>query len=249
MSRTLWSLLVVLTLAACSSMRSEKRPVEAPPPTTGPQAGAAQAAPGAPEQRAAQGPSEEQAALARIQSRLDEANRELQSARSEVTASEQDLQRARQQADAAGRSDDALVRARAVEAVNVAQDRHRVASAHAAYAQQLVDARNAEVEAARAHLQAVDVQRTPPSDPSRNERIAEATRAEDAARARATDLGKKALAAEKEWQALAQASQASRGSTGAASAAPPASASGTGSSASDASAPATTPPSPPAPRP
>jgi hypothetical protein len=244
MSRTLWSLLVVLMLAACASTRSEKRPVaEAPPPP----------APGAPEQRAAQGPSEEQAALTRIQSRLDEANRELQSARSEVAASEQDLQRARQQADAAGRSDDALVRARAVEAVNVAQDRQRVANAHAAYAQQLVDARNAEVEAARAHLQAVDMQRTPPSDPSRNERIAEATRAEDAARARATDLGKKALAAEKEWQALAQ-SAPTRGPA-ATSAAPPASssgtgssASGTGSSASDASAPGTTPP-PPAPRP
>jgi hypothetical protein len=164
-----------------------------------------------------------------------------------VTGSQADLQRARQQADAAARSDDALVRARAVEAVDAAQDRSRVANAHATYAQRLVDARTADVETARAHLQSVDVQRTPANDPTRDQRIAEATQAERAARARALDLGEKALAAERQWHALEQGAAAR--APGAAAAAAPGSAStmGTGSGATDAGAPGATPPQPPPP--
>jgi len=249
MSRYLWSLVLAMAVAACASRRSEQPPIsEAPPPAPvpSPAPGARAGAPGAPVPpgTASEGGqrlrTDAQEALSRTEARLDEATREQQFARSELNGSRQDLQRAQQQADAADRSDDALARARAAEAVDAATNRSRVAEAHSEYAQRLVAARAADVDAARAHLAVVEMQVAPAGDPSREQRIAEATRIEDNARSRALELGQAALATQRQWQALAQAT-ADRNSAGQApSATPSTKESGTGTSAGD-SAPVTEP--------
>jgi hypothetical protein len=233
MARNGWSLVLALAVAACASKRAEQRPVsEAPPPPPAPSAapGATAEAPGAPVGSADALRKDAQETLTRTQTRLDEATREEQFARSELDGSRQDLQRAQQQADAANRTDDALARARAAEVLVAATDRSRVAEAHAEYATRLVAARTADVEAARAHLAVVELQTTPAADPSHGQRVAEATRTEEQVRARALELGQAALASERQWHALAQAT-ASRAPAGRAGPATPSpAASGTGSS-------------------
>jgi hypothetical protein len=234
MSRYVWSLALAMVVAACASRRAEQPPVsEAPPPAPVPAATpGARAAPGTVDEGGQQ-LKEAQEALSRTEARLDEATREQQFAASEVDGSRQDLQRAEQQAVAANSSDDALARARAAEAVDAATDRSRVAEAHDAYAQRLVAARAADVDAARAHLAVIELQVAPAGEPSRDLRLAEATRNEDSARSRALELGQAALATQRQWQALAQAA-AERTSTGQApSATPSTQESGTGTSAGD----------------
>jgi hypothetical protein len=239
MSRYLWSLVLTMTVAACASKRSEQRPVsEAPPPppvsspAPGAQAGApvAPVAPGTGGESADQFRKDAQEAVSRTQARLDEAMREQQFARSELDGSGQDLQRAQQQADAANRSDDALARAREEEALGTATGRSRVAEAHAEYAQRLAAARAADVEAARAHLAVVELQVAPAADPSHDQRVADAKRTEELTRSRALELGQAALASQRQWQSLAQAS-ANRSSAGASSTTPSTTQSGTGSGA------------------
>jgi chromosome segregation ATPase len=239
MFRYLWSLVLTMVVTACASGRSEQRPVSEaspPPPAASPAPGAQAGAPGVVTPGTASDRSDvlrkdAQEALSRTQARLEEATREQQFARSEVDGSRQDLQRAQQQADAASRSNDALARARAAEAVGAAMDRSRVAEAHADYAQQLVAARTADVDAARAHLALVELQIAPATDVSHDQRVAEAMRTEEHARSRALELGQAALATQRQWQALAQA-PANRSSAGRASSPPPSvTESGTGSGA------------------
>jgi chromosome segregation ATPase len=241
MNRILWSLVLAMVVAACASRRSEQRPVSEappPPPVASPSPGAQAGAPGGP---VAPGTANErdalrkdaQEALSRTQARLDEATREQQFAQSELDGSRVDLQRAQQQVDAASRSDDALARARAAEAADAAKDRSRVAEAHAEYAQRLVAARAADLDAARAHLAVVETQLTSAGDPAHDQRVAESQRTEEQTRGRALELGQAALASERRWHALAQAT-ASRSAAGRARAATPsATESGTGSSATE----------------
>lgn len=204
MPRYWWFL--VSMMAACASGRPEQRPAsEAPPP---PPASPAQAgtpdAPAAPDATSDLLRKDAQDTLSRTRARLDEAKREQQFARSELDGSRQDLQRAQHQAEAANRSDDALARARAVEAVEAAATRARAAEAHLEYAQRLVAARTADVDAARAHVAVVEVQIAPASDPAHAERVADARRTEEQARSRALELGQAALESQRQWQALAR---------------------------------------------
>jgi hypothetical protein len=238
MSRYLWSVVLAMAVAGCASRWSEQRPVsEAPQPAPAP--GAHEGAPGAPASPGTAGEGGEQLrkdaqeALSRTEARLNEATREQQFARSELDGSARDLERAQQQADAANRSDDALARARATEALKAATARSRVAEAHAEYTQRLVAARAADVDAARAHLGVVELQVAPGGDASHDQRVAEAMRIEDSARSRALELGQAALATQRQWQALAQATADGDAAGRAPSATPSTQESGTGTSEGD----------------
>jgi chromosome segregation ATPase len=239
MSRYLWSLVLAIALAACASGRSKQRPISEAPvlppesaPTSGGGAPSASVPPGTAIDRGQQLRKDAQEGVSRTEARLNEATREQEFARSELDGSRQDLQRAQQQADAASRSNDALARARAAEALDAATERSRIAEAHAGHAQRLVAARAADLDAARAHLAVVELQVAPATDPSHAQRVAQATRIEEEARARALELGQAALASERQWHALAQAA-ASRGAAGQARSASPSASQSTGSSATE----------------
>ena len=91
-------------------------------------------------------------AVSRATLRLEEAKHEAELAQAEQTSARADKERARAEQDAAQSSNAPDVKARAQESAVRAELHARATQAHAAYAQRLLQARQAELDAAGAHV-------------------------------------------------------------------------------------------------
>jgi hypothetical protein len=223
-----------MALVGCSSSRKESREpataaVTAPTP---PQAAGTARPAGSPREQV-------NADLASAQARLQEAQRELASARAETAAADAEARSAQTQLDSAGKAVDSLAQARAAEQGRAAEAHRRSAAAHFDYADKLVAARQADVDAARAHVRTVEAGggEAASSGKPADQRLLTAQNAESAARQRAAELGQAALAAQRTWEEASRGARALVSPTDAAR-------SGTGSASSPAA-----PPIPPAPPP
>ena len=132
-----------------------------------------------------------------------EANREAERARSEWAAADAEAKSAQAQIDAANKGADSVAQARAAELARAAEAHQRSATTHLDYANKLVEARQADVEVAQLHVRTVEVgggaavstSASPQTDPQ----LVAAQDAENAARTRAADLSRAALAAQRAW--------------------------------------------------
>jgi hypothetical protein len=197
MTRYLAVLVGVLALVSCASSKPAKQqaPATAPPSATPPRASAPPSPSGAREQANAE--------LASAQARLQEAQREAERARAEWTAADAEAKSAKLQMDAANRGVDSVARARAAEISRAAEAQQRSATTHLDYANKLVAARQADVEVAQLHVRTVEAgggaagsTASLQTDP----KLVAAMEAEKAARSRAADLGREALAAQRAWE-------------------------------------------------
>lgn len=157
-------------------------------------------------------------ARARTTLRLEEAKHEAELAQADGTAARADTQRAQAEQAAAASSNAPDLKARAEEAAIQAELHRRAAQAHAAYAQKLLAARQAEVDAAdnlvkvreaeleRAKLMALSQARIPAAakyhPATFDARIADAQRGYQHARARADDALQQAGQVHGAWVAL-----------------------------------------------
>lgn len=169
-------------------------------------------------------------AVARAELRAQGARSEADYARADQTAVKADVERAAAAAKLAGQSRDPGDLARAQELQAAAELRKQAADAHLAYAEQLAKARKADVAAARAEedranaavdrakLTALEQAQIPAAtryDPARfDERLADATRAAQEARAKAEEEDRATLQALGSWQTLQQRWQARTGAVG-----------------------------------
>lgn len=201
----------VLAMAGCASSRKESQ--EAFTPTT-------QTQTVAPDRSADEAREREQANadLASTRARLQEAQRELEAARSEWVAADAEAKGAQAQMDAANRLTDSVAQARVSEIARAAETHGRTATTHLDYANKLVAARQADVDAAQLHVRtgaagnpAVSTSGSQPT----NQRLVDAQNAETAARQRAAELGRAALDAQRAWE---NASSHARAGTSAAAA-------------------------------
>ncbi|ABS26171.1 hypothetical protein [Anaeromyxobacter sp. Fw109-5] len=200
MTKYLAVLAGVLALVSCASSKPSERQ-EAPttaaaPSATLPRASAPSPSPGAPDQANAD--------LASAQARLEEAQRELERARSEWAAADAEAQSAKNQMDMANKGADSVAQARAAELARAAEAHQRSATTHLDYANKLVAARRADVEVAQLHLRTVEAggdaaASTYPSQQT-DPKLVAAQDAEKAARTRASELGRAALAAQRAWE-------------------------------------------------
>jgi hypothetical protein len=198
MTKYLAVLAGVLALVSCASSKPEKQevPTTAAPSATLPQASAPSSSFGAREQSNAD--------LASAQARLQEAQREAERARSEWAAADAEAKSAQDQMDTANRGADSVAQARAAELARAAEAHQRSATTHLDYATKLVAARRADVEVAQLHVRtveagggaAVSTSASQQADP----KLVAAQDAENAARSRASDLGRAALAAQRAWE-------------------------------------------------
>jgi colicin import membrane protein len=194
MTKYLAVLAGVLALVSCAER--QEVPTTAAPSATLPQASAPSSSSGAREQANAD--------LAAAQARLQEANREAERARSEWAAADAEAKSAQAQIDAANKGADSVAQARAAELARAAEAHQRSATTHLDYANKLVEARQADVEVAQLHVRTVEVgggaavstSASPQTDPQ----LVAAQDAENAARTRAADLGRAALAAQRAWE-------------------------------------------------
>jgi hypothetical protein len=172
-------------------------------------------------------------AIARARLRLQDSRHEEGFAQADRTQADADRQRAEAEARGAREAGDARLVARAQELGGAAALRAQAADARLDYARKLAAAREAEVQAAeararrveweveRAKLSALRTAQIPAAskyDPAPLERrVAEAARAEDAARVRAGELGRAAIVAQGRWRSLVDRYEArarGAGSTG-----------------------------------
>jgi chromosome segregation ATPase len=188
----------VLAMVGCASSRNERQ--EAPiAPTTEPQASST-----APARSA--GAAREQASvdLASTRARLQEAQRELEAARSEWAAADAETKSAQARMDSANRLTDSVAQARAAELARAAETHERTAMTHLDYANKLVAARQADVDAAQLHVRTVEAGGgTAASDSASqpiDQRLVDAQNAENSARERASELGRAALDAQRTWE-------------------------------------------------
>ena len=142
--------------------------------------------------------------LASTRARLQEAQRELEAARSEWAAADAETKSARAQMDGANRATDSVAQARAAELARAAETHGRTATTHLDYANKLVAARQADVDAAQLYVRTVEAgggaaASTSGSKPT-DQRLVDAQNAENAARQRASELGQAALDAQRAWE-------------------------------------------------
>jgi hypothetical protein len=197
MTKYLAVLAGVLALVSCASSKSERQEV----PTTGaPSATLPQA--NAPLSSSAL--EQANADLASAQARLQEAQREAERARAEWAAADAEAKSAQSQMDTANRGADSVAQARAAELARAAETHQRSATTHLEYANKLVASRQADIEVAQLHVRtveasggaAVSTSASQQTDP----KVMAAQDAENAARSRASDLGRAALAAQRTWE-------------------------------------------------
>ncbi|HEY6100120.1 MAG TPA: hypothetical protein VIW03_11855 [Anaeromyxobacter sp.] len=157
-------------------------------------------------------------AVPRARLRLQDARHEEGYARADRTQAEADRQRAEAQLRTAQEAGDARLAARATELLDAAGLRAQAADARLDYARKLVAARDAEVQAAEAHvgraewgverakltaLREAQIPAATKYDPAPlDQRVAEAARAEESARARASELDRQAAIAFARWRGL-----------------------------------------------
>jgi len=163
-------------------------------------------------------------AVARSQLRLQQAQQELSYAKADATAAAADDQRAAAEINAAKQAGDQGMMGRAIELTEAAKLRHQAADAHQAYAQKLVQAAQADLEAAKAGealaaarlerakltaLQQAEIPAATKYDPAQLEaHVAQVQQAEAAARTKASQADNDALVARQAWQGLDQRWQA-----------------------------------------
>ncbi len=171
--------------------------------------------------------------MARGRLRLQDSRHEEGFAQADRTQADADRQRAEAEARGAREAGDARLVARAQELGGAAALRAQAADARLDYARKLAAAREAEIAAAEARvrraewdveraklsaLRAAEIPAATKYDPAPLERrVAEAARAEDAARARASELGRAATVAQGRWRSLVDRYEArarGAGSTG-----------------------------------
>lgn len=188
----------VLAMMGCASSRNARQ--EAPiAPTTGSQATAPTAA-----QPSAAGREQANVDLASTRARLQEAQRELEAARSEWAAADGETKSAQARLDSANRLTDSVAQARATELARTAETHGRTAMTHLDYANKLVAARQADVDAAQLHVRTVEAGGGTAASDSWSQpidqRLVDAQNAENAARERAAELGRAALDAQRVWE-------------------------------------------------
>jgi hypothetical protein len=198
---------LVLVMASCASSKSASKDTPSggeAATASGPATSTAQPMPTGPS-----GTDRQQATadLANAQARLQEAERELELARSETAAANGDVNAARAQMDRASKATDSIAQARAAEVARAAETRQQTAAAHVDYATKLVAARQADIDAAKLgageNASAVSVSGTGSSGGAQP-----SASAQDAARKRASELGKVALVAQRRWEEAAQHARA-----------------------------------------
>jgi chromosome segregation ATPase len=194
MTKVLAVLAGVLASVSCASSKAERQ--EATTAATLPEASAPSPSSAALEQANAD--------LASARARLQEAQREVERATSEWAAADAEAKSAQRQMDTANRAVDSVAQARAAELTRAAQSNQRSATMHLDYANKLVAARRADVEVAQLHVRTVEagggaVVSTSAGQQTDPELVA-AQDAENAARRRAADLGRVALAAQRAWE-------------------------------------------------
>jgi hypothetical protein len=201
MTRYVGVLAGVVVMASCASSRHERQEDSAA--ATGPSAMSPQASATAPS--SSDGAREQaNADLASAQARLQEAQREMEGARSERSAADAEATSAQAQTATANRVTDSVSQARAAELARASEAHRSSATTHLDYATKLVAVRQADVEVAQLHVRtieagggaAVSTTGTQQADPN----LVAAQYAENAARQRASDLGRAALAAQRAWE-------------------------------------------------
>ncbi len=225
----------VLAMVGCASSRNARQ--EAPvAPTAEPQT-----IPTAPARSSGAAREQANVDLASTRARLQEAQRELEAARSEWAAADGETKSAQARMDSANRLTDSVTQARAAELTRIAETHGRTAMTHLDYANKLVAARQADVDAARLHERTVEADGGTAASGSGSQpidqRLVDAQNAENAARERASELGRAALDAQRAWEKASGRARAAVGPADATS-------SGTGSSTTQTDAPTWSDPAP-----
>jgi hypothetical protein len=224
-TRTLVLAAAIASAAALACKSTPKKTAQQPPPTVA-DADLARLAPEemAPVEAARAALFEARDAAGRALLRLQEARHEEGWANADRAAAESDRLRAAAQMAASTDAGDQRGIAAAEELAGAAAIRAQAGDARLEYARRLVQARDAEVAAAEARTRRAewDLERSKLSalrqanvpaaskyDPAPLDKVlAEATKAEEAARARARDLGGAARAAYDQWRSLNEQYQA-----------------------------------------
>jgi chromosome segregation ATPase len=185
----------VLAVMGCASSRQDA-PIA---PTTGSQATA-------PAPAQAFGAAREQANvdLASTRARLQEAQRDLEATRSESAAADGETKRVQAQMESANRLTHSVAQARVAELARTAETHGRTAETHLDYANKLVAARQADVDVSQLHVRTVEAGGGTAASDSwsqpMDQRLLDAQNAENAARERASELGRAALDAQRAWE-------------------------------------------------
>ena len=216
MTRYLALVAGVLAMVGCASSRTESQEASAATTTAPPATSTLPTRSTVPTRTTSGARDQVNADLASTRARLQEAQRELAAARSEWSVADGEARSAQAQMDGAKRLTDSVAQARAAELTRAAETHLDTATTHLDYANKLVAARQADVDAAQLHVRTVEASgeaaaSIPGSKPT-DQRLMDAQRAETVARQRASELGRAALDAQRAWEDAARLARGEGGS-------------------------------------